>query len=214
MINNFAKIIGLLRFSSPDEFYFIQILQRNKEHPHLGSNNRRVREYYIHDLEQFQSEEDEIVAICNLLNARAYIHLNRRNRRTIALEVLELLAHNIKCHQYNGVSRIYESVCGKHHSEKDRTWVVDIDTKDRKVVEAVANMISMLRSSVDRPYNEGMMPTDMHFIPTKNGFHIVTPGFDSLEFAKALPDWTAKPSADKGALVEIHKNNPTLLYVP
>lgn len=209
MIDNFVQISGLLKFDSPDDFYFVQILQRNKEHPHLGNNNRRIREYYIHNVEQLMEEcYAEIVTICDTFNARAYIHVNRRNRRQIALEMIALLAHNIKSNQYEGISRIYESVCGKHHSEKDKTWVVDIDTTKDEVILKVIDVIVLLKMSMSGHY------TGIHTIPTKNGVHLITSGFNSDLFAKALPEWTKKQSPHHGALVEIHKNNPTLLYIP
>lgn len=208
MVNNFNLISGLLKWDSPDDFYFLQILQRNKEHPNLGNNNRRIREYYIHNIQQLDENELEILQLCNVFNARAYIHVNRRNRRQVALEMLALLAHNIKSSQYEGISRIYESICGKHHSEKDKTWVVDVDTTKEEVILKVIDTIVLLKMSMSG------LHTGIHRIPTKNGVHLITSGFNSDLFAKALPEWTKKQSPHHGALVEIHKNNPTLLYVP
>lgn len=210
MVNNFGLISGLLKWDSPDDFYFLQILQRNKEHPNLGNNNRRIREYYIHNIQQLDESELEILQLCNTFNARAYIHVNRRNRRQVALEMLALLAHNIKSSQYEGISRIYESICGKHHSQKDKTWVVDVDTKDKAVVFQVTELIANMRGAE----TAGTMLEDMHIIPTKNGYHVITPAFNSKTFAEMLPELTKKQSPHHGAIVEIHKNNPTLLYVP
>ena len=38
-------------------------------------------------------------------------------------------------------------------------------------------------------------------IPTKNGHHIITKPFDVRNFSSQYPD------------IEIHKNNPTILYI-
>ena len=40
MIDVFEKIKHLLVFESVDDFYYLQILQRKKENPGIGSNSR------------------------------------------------------------------------------------------------------------------------------------------------------------------------------
>jgi hypothetical protein len=40
-----------------DYFYFIQIIQRKKEIPELGSNNRVIRSYMISSLEKLEKNE-------------------------------------------------------------------------------------------------------------------------------------------------------------
>ena len=47
MINNLKIIKSLLTFESKDDFYYLQILQRKKENPQLGSNRRVIKNYYI-----------------------------------------------------------------------------------------------------------------------------------------------------------------------
>ena len=60
MTNNFDQIRDLLKFES-DYFYFIQIIQRKKENPELGANNRIIRSYNISSLEKFDKYKDEII---------------------------------------------------------------------------------------------------------------------------------------------------------
>ena len=57
MIDNFNQISGLLKFDNENEFYFLQIIQRKKDHKEgqiLGSDNssRLIRAYYIYSVEQ------------------------------------------------------------------------------------------------------------------------------------------------------------------
>ena len=47
MIDCINHIKDLLVFESADDFYFLQILQRKKENPQLGSNSRVIKNYYI-----------------------------------------------------------------------------------------------------------------------------------------------------------------------
>lgn len=47
MIDNIELILPFLKFESKDDFYYLQILQRKKENPQLGSNSRVIKNYYI-----------------------------------------------------------------------------------------------------------------------------------------------------------------------
>ena len=54
MIHNIEIIKPLLRFSSEDDFYHLQILKRKKEHPELGSNSYVVKTYYVSSLDYLE----------------------------------------------------------------------------------------------------------------------------------------------------------------
>ena len=77
MINNLEIIKPLLNFSSEDDFYFLQILQRKKENPQLGSNSRVIKNYYIKSVEHLELRYPEIIELCSVFNARASIRLNK-----------------------------------------------------------------------------------------------------------------------------------------
>ena len=53
----------MLKFEE-DYFYFIQIIQRKKENPDLGSSNRVIRSYMIGSMEKFDKHKDEIITMC------------------------------------------------------------------------------------------------------------------------------------------------------
>ena len=93
MIDNFGKIRDMLEFRNKDDFYFLQILQRKKDHvvdKVNGSNNnsRLIKAYYIKNLEHFDFIKPEIIKLCKLFNARAGINLNRRSFYRIVLQQL------------------------------------------------------------------------------------------------------------------------------
>lgn len=75
MVDNFDLIKSLLKFESQDDFYYLQIIQRSKDNPDIGANNRLVRSYCIRSLEYFESKKKEIKQTCSRFKARAYIHL-------------------------------------------------------------------------------------------------------------------------------------------
>ena len=190
-IDNFELIRSLMKFEDEHDFYFLQIIQRKKEHPELGKNNRCVKTFYIYSEEKFNQYEEEIRQLCQLYNARAYIHLNRRNDEDLSIELLEDIVHSLKAKQYKGLYHSYDSACGRHHSKKDKTWVVDIDIPI--IVKEVEKVINKIQPEGDKI---------VAVIPTKSGFHLITKPFNSMLFAGfKFP-------------VDIHKNNPTILFIP
>ena len=49
-VDNFDKVIDFMKFSSPDDFYFLQIIQRKKDGNNTGRGNngaRLIKAYYI-----------------------------------------------------------------------------------------------------------------------------------------------------------------------
>ena len=63
MVDNLDKILPLLKFESEDDFYYLQILQRKKENPQLGSNSRVIKNYYIKSEEHLINRYNEIFKI-------------------------------------------------------------------------------------------------------------------------------------------------------
>ena len=197
MINNFNHIRNLLKFEK-DYFYFIQIIQRSKENPDLGSNNRVIRSYNISSLEKFDKNKDEIITLCETFNARAYIHLNRRKWSKIALECLRHNAELIANEQYDGIKSSFETIIGRNNSEprESKTWIIDIDMNDLEVVNKIGRLINNVKPIEEDKWIET--------IPTKNGFHMITRPFDRAEFAKYIQL--------QGDIPDIHTDNPTILY--
>ena len=199
MTNNFNQIRDLLKFEK-DYFYFIQIIQRKKENPDLGSSNRVIRSYNISSLEKFDMNKSEIIKLCETFNARAYIHLNRRKWSKITLECLRHNAELIANEQYEGIKSSFETVIGRNNCEPidTKTWIVDIDTKDEIIIHRIAHIID---TSI-KPDK----PKIVSCIPTKNGYHLITRPFYRAEFVKYMQL--------QGDTPDIHIDNPTILYTP
>lgn len=192
MVNNFDAVSRFISFPNEDEFYFIQIIQRKKENPELGKNNKCIKTYFIYNFEQLNKKKQEIIDICNQFNARAYIHLSKRNRKTIALEMLSSLADRIKLNQFEKLSDLYNSCCGINKGT-EKLWVVDIDNEDINNLARIYNTISHLE-----PFGQKILAE----FKTKNGFHLITKPFNKQKFKEKYPE------------VDIHTNNPSILYVP
>ena len=106
---------------------YFQIIQRSKDNLDIGANNRLVRSYCIRSLEYFEGKKKEIKQMCSIFKARAYIHLNKRSYKDVALVCLQNLAERIRYDQMEEVYRCYDHACGSTCNKDDKTWVVDID---------------------------------------------------------------------------------------
>ena len=199
MIDNFEQIRSMLKFED-DYFYFIQIIQRKKEHPEVGANNRIIRSYMISSEEKFDKNGPEIVQMCEMFNARAYIHLNRRKWSKVALECLRHNAELIANGQHEGIKSSLETIVGRNNSEprESKTWIIDIDMNDYNVLNKIGTILNNIKPIEDDKW--------IDTIPTKNGFHMITKPFNRAEFNKYMQL--------QGDVPDVHIDNPTILFIP
>jgi len=199
MVNNFNLIESLLNFSNSGDFYFIQIIQRKKDNPDIARNMNVINNYFVYDIEKFRSLEDRIVHECTAHNARAYIRINKRNSKKVAMQTLRKVTDLIISEDYKAVKNAYLSAAGDYHSETCPWWIVDIDHKDLVLVDKMKLYIDYLMDQFKSGKQYMIYP---RFIPTKNGYHMLTNPFRLDLFKQQFPD------------VDIHKDNPTILYIP
>ena len=195
MINNIEVIKPLLNFENEGDFYMLYIFKRKKDQPEGERDNhqsvRTLRSYCIKSIEQLEAKYDEIIQMCEMFKARAYIHVQSQNHKDVSLLMMVELAQRIQ----NGVHEqqsLFDSVVGKLKTQEKR-WIVDVDTKSWVAALAVYQHIDRCRPEGDKI--EAV-------IPTKNGFHFITKRFDVMEFKNRYSD------------IDIQKKNPTLLYYP
>ena len=182
-------------------FYFLQIIQRKKDGcvTDTGNNGyRTVKTYYIFSREQLERKRAKITELCQSNHARAYITLNRRNAEEVACTAIQEYAKLIQegnC--YQGY-RIWDSSCGHTRARGYKPlWVVDVDSKDENYLNTIIEIVNSCRGAQDIKVK--------HVIPTAHGYHLITIGFDTNQFAQQL----AIRNLDS---IDIQKDNPTLLY--
>jgi hypothetical protein len=195
MINNLNIIKPLLNFENDGDFYMLYIFKRKKDQDEGEKDNhqsvRTIKTYCVSSINYLEKRYPEIIQLCEIFKARAYIHVQKQNHKDISISMMVELAQRIQ----NGVTNqfgIFESVVGQLKTYEKR-WVVDIDLKDFDYVLNVSNFINKLRPEGDKV--EAVLPT-------KDGFHLITKRVDVLEFLKKYP------------MITIQKKNPTLLYYP
>ena len=200
MINNTEQIRKMLSFTDENDFYFVQVLKRRKDNPEMTKNQMGLGNYYIESFEQFDTIIPHLIRTAEFENGRVYFHLNKRNYEHLSFHLLKQMVTLIAGRTFKALKNTFDSVTGKNHNDKNRTWVVDIDWIDIEgsVDYDYSGIINYLMELQSETKNT---PT-MIEIPTKNGQHIITRPFNLKKFNKRFPK------------IDVHKSSPTILFVP
>ena len=173
MVDNISSIRSTLEFDKFGEFYYISIMQRNKDGVKVAGshdNCRRIRTFYVFSLEEFDRITDFIREICDKLNARCYIEMNRKDIFQCQLECIKRLVECVE-HQTTKSRAIMDSVVAGAPS-RDKLWMIDVDGKnpDNPMIGDIIEHIENRRG------------THYAVFPTVNGCHIIISRFDPRDF--------------------------------
>jgi len=196
MLNNLEIIKPLLNFEKRGDFYMLYVFKRKKDQPENERDNhqsvRTIKTYCIESVDHLERRWDEIIQLCEMFKARAYIHVQKQNHFDVSLNMMVALAQKIQDGNHNQKG-LFDSVVGQIKTQEKR-WIVDIDTKD----ESVDREVQLFINTKCRPFGQKIIAN----IRTKNGNHLITERFDVKTFSEKYPD------------IDIQKKNPTLLYYP
>jgi hypothetical protein len=198
MINNLELIKPLLNFEKEGDFYMLYVFKRKKDQTTDKANHQSVRTiktYCVESIEYLEKRYEEIMQLCEMFKARAYIHVQKQNHHDVSLEMMVALAEKIRNGQHKQ-QNLFDSVVGQLKTLEKR-WIVDIDTKDEGALLKIMKLVNGCRPEGNKIYAT---------IPTKNGYHLITGRFDVMEFNKTM--------SLRGDVPDIQKKNPTLLYLP
>lgn len=195
MINNIELIKPLLNFSENGDFYMLYVFKRKKDQPEGERDNhqsvRTIKTYCIESIEHLERRYEEIIQLCEMFKARAYIHVQKQNHFNVSLNMMAALAQKIQNGNHNQKG-LFDSVVGQIKTNEKR-WIVDVDD----MVEASPIMMAYIDNEC-KPYGSKIEA----IIPTKSGHHLITKKFDVLKFK------------EKYSSIDLQKKNPTLLYYP
>lgn len=215
MTDNFEQIRSLLKFENEGDCYYVQLLRRQSDDPlidgkkdpkyHGNMHSRSIKDYFIRSLEHFDDVKEDIIKLCEMFNVRAYIRLNKRTYKRIALVMLRHIAEQAASGEtYSSPFHMIASAAGTANcAGDDKTWIVDEDAEYLRYEDKIKAII------------EQCEPTDRQkvvaVIPTKSGRHLITRPFN-LQTFKTL--WEKDLDLQTLEVLDIHKDNPTILYVP
>ena len=195
MINNIELIKPLLNFDNEGDFYMLYVFKRKKDQPEGERDNhqsvRTIKSYCVTSIEYLEKRYDEIIQLCEMFKARAYIHIVKQNHMDVSLNMITEIVTRIQSGQLNQ-QHVFDSVVGQIKTQEKR-WIIDIDDKNVRGLVPITSFIHSLRPEGDKLEA---------CIPTRNGYHLITKRFDTQMFKKEFPS------------IDIQKKNPTLLYYP
>lgn len=217
MVNNSAKIVTMLSFVDRDDFYFGQIFKRRKDNPDLGRDQIVIDNFYINSLDDLIKKLPNIIRLCDVENARAYLRINKRNYKSLGPHLLKRVVDIVFTDNCASLRNAFDSVAGEFHADPDKKWVIDIDWSDfgdapvfipdmygdlKLLTTNASYEFTNLFALLEKLQNEADRVPMMEILPTKNGVHLITRPFSLLTFREEFPK------------VMVHKDNPTLLYCP
>ena len=200
VIDNFEKIKKFINCKE-GEFYLLQIIHRSKDgltqfdDGNIKFSNKTIKSFYISSPIYLERKKKEIINLCETYTARAYFNPNVKSYKQIALKSLAELAKMVSNESYKGILSLVDSSCGQCGSavSGQSYWIVDIDTKD-------IDELNKIKSVIDEcePLGEEKV---IEIIPTLHGYHFISKPFNKKKFH----DLYTEP-------IDIHNNNPTLLF--
>lgn len=209
MVDNFEQIRSLLKFENEGDCYYVQLLRRQSDDPHTDGmadpryhgnmHSRSVKDFLIPSLEYYDKVKEDIIAMCKLFNVRAYIRLNKRTYKNIALEMLKHIASQCASGEtFNSPYSLVASAAGQVCSAGEgKTWIVDLDEEYlpyqedmfRMMFECepyVRNIQTAAKTFVNTSYDcDASLKIALEaernntpVIPTKHGRHIISKPFN------------------------------------
>lgn len=210
MTNNFQAISDFLteQFSSlygddssvkDDIFYNVELIGRKKDNAFVDG---KVKSYTINDVYDLDKYKQEIITICDALKVRAYISVNYKSHRQVALKIMVEIANYSLQDRFNSSRGIYDSAVAKFVDREKQLWIIDVD-KDDSYDKSVDELTDLYIKTIEscKPYKKIVT-----VIPTKSGKHIITHPFDSSDFYLKIIN-SIKPESGL-----IKKNDMILLY--
>lgn len=197
MIDNFDILSGWFNnLIDSRDFFFVQVIQRRKDCK-IDTNYNVIKDYYFFNEETFLSKKEEIITLCKAFNARAYFWVNPRNCKEVQYELIRETLKAIEVGAYKLFGNLSKAIGHKRSSNFKPIWILDFDTKDTELITKYLNI------AMECKHAGSSLVFDL--IPTVNGYHALTKGFDLKQFTQQL-------AIAKLDSIDIHKDNPTVLY--
>ena len=201
-IDNFDAIREHLRFDKQGDFYVVHIMIRGKD---IDDGQKKVfredhqsgillKTYYIDSLEYFDKKRPAMIDLANQNKARVYFMMTCKNRLTCNRVILKKLIDEIDDPNVRYDHLIRSAVCGCHISDY-KWWLLDVDNdteialrsgeygeysfRKAKLVDFKDEIVRQIARLVDKTKTRS--GSEIFTVPTKNGYHIMTPPFNRSE---------------------------------
>ena len=253
MVDNFELIKNYIEKQMIDrehgDCYYVQLLRRQADDPlkngvkdpkyHGNMHSRSIKDYLIKSPEHLEDVKEDIIALCNMFNVRAYIRLNKRNYKNIALEMMKHIAEQCASGEtYSSPFHLVSSACGNCcQAGEDKTWIVDLDKEylpyEKEIIDMICQCMPISAKlqeiydttnaeihSTGNPCGVSMeeikqkyVAENFFIVPTKSGKHIVCKPFNKMTFQQNWEQFCMSSGIELKC-PDIHKDNPTVLFCP
>lgn len=167
-----------------DTFVYTEMLDRGKR---KGNNGHRlVKTFYHRSREEFAEQLVVIKKLCDMTLTRACTRLAPRSYKKVGREFTRLVVETALTENWAGMKTLYARACGIV-KPNEKLWLFDVDLPD----EHTAKFGAALAGS-------GHLVAT---IPSKKGLHYIARPYQYQH-------------TDHPMNVELHKDNPTNLYIP
>ena len=122
--------------------------------------------------------------------------VNPRNCKQVQYEIIRETLEAIECNSKKLFKCVSKAIGQRRNSDYKSKWILDFDTKDWSLINKYLDLVRKCRPNVNKI---------LYYVPTVNGIHVITLGFDLEQFKQEL----AIAKLDN---IDIHKDNPTILY--
>ena len=144
MVDNSVEIKKLMHWEMEGDVYYVQVMRRAKDG---ADHDGPVKDFHIHNLEQFDREYPEMKRLAELHKARVMIRLNQRNTMDAnILTQMDTLRTQLEINRVlrkikrtgdatlglpniQSAHKSYSSALGRCNTEASETrkWIIDID---------------------------------------------------------------------------------------
>jgi hypothetical protein len=209
-VDNFEHFKGFIPevTDNKDKFYMVQlIIRKGTNLNHNNSNrSRTIRTYQIRDMVHLREYKKEMIYLCNLTGARAYINLNARLFTKTALIAIKLLTDSVlNGHEYNARAAYSKAIMDCPISGK-KVWMIDLDLKDFESEDQMKIAAVKMMLEIDDTINVSLRSNYKLLNRSKNGLHILTTTFRRDVFLQKANQLAVK--------FELKTDASTNLYIP
>lgn len=190
-IDNFDLVKSYIIESDPgfdsddDKYYTIEVIICRKDNPKMKGAQRAINVYYINKTSDLDNLKNDIISMCLVFNARAYISVNHRSYEHVTKDVLVALANRIANNDYKKPYSIFQSCSSKYVDSSCKRWVVDCDKEDAAILNlTIDEFTDKIISVIDSCIPNGAKA--LKVVPTVTGKHIICKPFNVIEFEKDL----------------------------
>jgi len=202
-IDNFDILMKHMDFVDPNDRYIVHVMRRPKDCKALANQlgaseaQRLIRTYYIDNIDYLKSKIPAIKELCKSCNARAYLIVSPKNNFECLLNLGKKILDVIQNKDFSVKPEhlLRQAYCENHKTRKKR-WIIDLDNDEmvetwvqdncgdkvlckrewtlEKVQELVKKHLKLVGKSED----------EMYTVPTKHGWHIITPPVNLMTIQK------------------------------